>query len=50
MIAEQAVARAAMGRVATRSAGPSPLPLLLTLVHTVVHGCAEVAPCRGWLD
>jgi len=24
-------------------------PLLLTLVHTVAHGCEEVALCRGWL-
>jgi len=50
MIAEQAVARAAMDRVAVRSMGSSPPLFFLTLAHTVVHGCEEVALRRGWLD
>jgi len=38
--------RAAMDRGAERSVDPSPLPVLLTLVHTVIR----VALCRGSFD
>jgi len=50
MNAEQIVVRPVMDRVASQSVGPSPLPLLLPLVRTVVRWCEEVALCRGWLD